>query len=174
MTEQRKSRVFLGFGGNIGDPIHHFRCARQQLSAHPHISIVGNSPIYRTPAVGGPAGQPDYLNGVVEILTDMAPHKLLQLCRQIEDGAGRNRDIHWGPRTLDIDLLLIDDLIVDDPLLTIPHPRLHQRHFVLLPLNDLAPHRHHPQTNTTIAELLANLPPATGISKLNEKWSSND
>jgi len=174
MTEQNKSRAFLGFGGNIGDSISHFCCALQRLSAHPHITVTASSPVYRTPAVGGPANQPDYLNGVIEISTDMAPHKLLQLCRQIEDSAGRSRDIHWGPRTLDIDLLFIDNLVLDDPLLTIPHPRLHQRQFVLLPLNDLAPQLRHPQINKTVAELLADLPPATGISKLNEKWASND
>ncbi len=174
MTEQNKSRVFLGFGGNIGDSLSHFCCAWQQLSSHPRITITASSPVYQTPAVGGPAGQPDYLNGVVEISTDMAPHELLQFCRQIEDGAGRNRDIYWGPRTLDIDLLFIDNLVLDDPQLTLPHPRLHQRHFVLLPLNDLAPQLRHPQLHKTIAELLADLPPATGISRLNETWNPND
>jgi len=174
MTEQNKSRAFLGFGGNIGEPLNHFCAALQQLTDHPGVTITGTSPIYRTPAVGGPAGQPDYLNAVVEITTDLAPHSLLTLCQKIEEKAGRTRDIHWGPRTLDIDVLLIDNLISDDPQLTLPHPRLQQRHFVLLPLNDLAPHLCHPQTQKTTAELLADLPPAQGISKLTEKWTSDD
>jgi len=174
MTEQNKSRAFLGFGGNIGDPLSHFRRARKQLAANPHVTVVGASSLYRTPAVGGPAGQPDYLNAVLEITTEQTPHQLLQLCQQIENEAGRSRDIHWGPRTLDIDLLLIDNLIVDDPQLTLPHPRLQERHFVLLPLNDLAPQLCHPTLTQTMAELLAALPPVTGISQLNRKWSSDD
>ena len=174
MTEQNKSRAFLGFGGNIGEPLSHFRRARKQLAADPHVTVVGASPLYRTPAIGGPAGQPDYLNAVVEVTTSLTPHQLLQLCQQIETDAGRSRDIHWGPRTLDIDLLLVGNLIIDDSQLTLPHPRLQERHFVLLPLNNLVPQLRHPITTKTIAELLADLPPAVGISQLNKKWSSDD
>lgn len=174
MTAQNKSRAFLGFGGNIGDTISHFYHAHQQLTDHPQNTIAGVSPIYQTPAVGGPEGQPDYLNAVVEIETHLSPHELLELCQKIEEEAGRTRDIHWGPRTLDIDILLIDHLIINDSRLTLPHPRLQQRHFVLLPLNDLAPQLCHPQIHTTIAELLAALPPTEGISKLTKKWSPDD
>ena len=174
MIAQNKSRAFLGFGGNIGDPLSQFRHARQQLTAHPEVIVIGSSPLYRTPAVGGPAGQPDYLNAVIQIDTRLSPHELLHLFHQIEDAAGRRRDIHWGPRTLDIDLLFVDDLVMDDPLLTLPHPRLHQRHFVLLPLRELAPQLRHPVLKKTITQLLSDLPPVDGISQLNEKWSSND
>ena len=170
MTEWNKSRVFLGLGGNIGNPLASFRLARQQLAQHELINVLCSSPIYRTPPIGGPAGQPDYLNAVLEIETGLAAQKLLHLCCQIEDAAGRLRDIHWGPRTLDIDLLLFDDSVMDAPQLTIPHPRLHQRHFVLLPLYDLDAHLTHPVLNMTIAELLAQLPPAEGITKLQETW----
>ena len=174
MTELNKSRAFLGFGGNIGDPLSHFRHAQQHLVAHPDITVVGISPIYRTPAVGGPPGQPDYLNAVIEIDTRLHPHELLSLCQQLEDKAGRCRDIHWGPRTLDIDLLFVADLVMDDPLLTLPHPRLHQRHFVLFPLNDLAPQLRHPVLKRTVAEILVDLPPVDGIHQLTEKWSADD
>jgi len=170
MTEKNKSRAFLGFGGNLGDPLNNFRQARQQLAKHPQVEVISSSPLYRTPPIGGPDGQPDYLNSAVEIRTGLTALDLLQLCRRIEDDAGRIRDLPWGPRTLDIDLLIIDNLIMDVPLLNLPHPRLHQRHFVLLPLNDLAPQLNHPVLNETISNLLKALPAAAGITQLNETW----
>ena len=170
MIEQNKCRAFLGFGGNLGKPLDNFRHARQQLTEQMGIEVISSSPLYQTPAVGGPEGQPDYLNAVVEILTGLSAPDLLQLCHQIEAAAGRSRNLHWEPRTLDIDLLLIDDLIMDVPLLTLPHPRLHQRHFVLIPLNDLAPELLHPVFKTTINQLLKALPTAVGITRLHETW----
>ena len=170
MIEQNKSRAFLGFGGNLGNLLDNFRQAKQQLAKYPLVEIISSSPLYQTPPVGGPEGQPDYLNGVVEIRTGLSALDLLQLCRRVEDDFGRVRDQHWGARTLDIDVLLVDDLIMDDPLLTLPHPRLHQRHFVLLPLNDLAPELIHPVLNETINTLLNGLPVADGIIQLNETW----
>ncbi|MEE4253132.1 MAG: 2-amino-4-hydroxy-6-hydroxymethyldihydropteridine diphosphokinase [Desulfuromusa sp.] len=170
MTETNKSRAFLGFGGNLENPLDSFRQARDDLAKHPHVSVLSSSPLYQTPPIGGPEGQPDFLNAVVEILTGLLPLELLQLCRQIEDRAGRVRDLRWGPRTLDIDLLLIDDLILNVPYLTLPHPRLHQRHFVLLPLNDLVPQLHHPVMGETIAQLLSVLPEADGITRIKDRW----
>ncbi len=170
MIEQSKCRAFLGFGGNLGKPLNNFRHARQQLVEQPEIEVISSSPLYQTPPIGGPEGQPDYLNAVVEILTGLSAPDLLQLCHQIEAAAGRSRNLHWGPRTLDIDILLVADLVMDVPLLTLPHPRLHQRHFVLLPLNDLAPELLHPVLKTTINQLLQALPTAVGITQLNKIW----
>ena len=170
MIEQSKCRAFLGFGGNLDKPLNNFRQARRQLAEQVEIEVLSTSPLYQTPPVGGPEGQPDYLNGVVEILTGLSVLELLQLCQQIETDAGRSRNLHWGPRTLDIDLLLVEDLIIDTPLLTLPHPRLHQRHFVLLPLHDLAPELLHPVLNVTINQLLQALPTAVGITRLIETW----
>jgi len=170
MTEQIKSRAFLGFGANLGVPLEQFRSARRQLDNHPRIDVQASSPLYRTPAIGGPPGQPDYLNGVLAILTDLPPEQMLQTCRSLESAAGRTRGIHWGPRPLDIDLLFFSDLVLDTPRLCLPHPRLHQRHFVLLPLVDLAPQLRHPQLKKTARELLESLPAAVGISKLEEHW----
>ena len=167
MTKKNKCRAFLGFGGNLGEPLNHFRHARQKLAEHPQVEVISASPLYQTPPVGGPEGQPDYLNAAIEILTGLSALDLLQLCHQIEADAGRSRTLHWGARTLDIDLLLVDDLIMDGPLLTLPHPRLHQRHFVLIPLNDIAPGQLHPLLNTTISQVLRALPPAVGITRLN-------
>lgn len=170
MTGNNKSRAFLGFGGNLGKPLNNFRRAKHQLAEHPQVEVISSSPLYQTPPVGGPEGQADFLNAAIEILTGLSVLDLLQLCSQIEDNAGRVRDLHWGPRTLDIDLLLVDDLVMDVPLLTLPHPRLHQRHFVLLPLNDLAPQLKHPVFNETIGHLLDTLPTTVGITRLNEAW----
>ncbi len=170
MIEQNTCRAFLGFGGNLDEPLNNFRQARQELAEHPEIEVVSVSPLYQTPPIGGPEGQPDYLNGVIEILTGLSPLDLLQLCQRIEAAAGRTRDIHWGPRTLDIDLLLVDQLVIDDPFLTLPHPRLQHRHFVLLPLNDLAPELLHPVFKRTMNQLLKALPAAVGITQLNEIW----
>ncbi|PLY05742.1 MAG: 2-amino-4-hydroxy-6-hydroxymethyldihydropteridine diphosphokinase [Desulfuromonas sp.] len=170
MTERNWSRVFLGLGGNLGDPLNDFRRARQQLAEHPQIELLASSPLYRTPPVGGPAGQPDYLNAVLELRTSLAAGELLELCRGIEKAAGRTRELRWGPRTLDIDLLLFAGLLLDTPELTIPHPRLQHRHFVLLPLNDLAADLTHPQIGLSVNELLKRLPPAEGISRIMESW----
>ncbi|WP_321367166.1 2-amino-4-hydroxy-6-hydroxymethyldihydropteridine diphosphokinase [uncultured Desulfuromusa sp.] len=170
MTEMNKSRAFLGFGGNLGDPLSRFCRGRDKLDEHPQVSVVSSSPLYQTPPVGGPEGQPDFLNAVVEIHTGLLPLELLQLCGKIEDRAGRVRDLHWGPRTLDIDLLLIDELILETPVLTLPHPRMHQRHFVLLPLNDMAPQVKHPILHETVNNLLNALPEVEGITRINDTW----
>ena len=170
MTEQIKSRVFLGFGANLGAPLEQLRTAHRHLAEHPQIKVLAVSPLYRTPAVGGPPEQPDYLNGILSIATDLTPEGLLDCCRSLEKTAGRTRDILWGPRTLDIDLLFFSDLVINTPLLCLPHPRLHLRHFVLLPLVDLAPQLYHPLLQKTVSELLAMLPVAAGITKLDESW----
>jgi 2-amino-4-hydroxy-6-hydroxymethyldihydropteridine diphosphokinase len=97
--------------------------------------------VYETDPVGGPGGQGPFLNMVVVLETILDPYALLRRCRQIEALASRQRTVYWGPRTLDIDVLFYDDIRIEDELLTIPHPRLHQRRFVLAPLQDVAPER---------------------------------
>lgn len=97
------------------------------------------SPVYETQPVGGPPGQRPYLNVVVELLTEASPRDLLELAARLEASAGRTRAERWGPRTLDVDVLLVGDLRVDEPDLVVPHPRMHERAFVLVPLADLAP-----------------------------------
>lgn len=164
------NRAFLGFGGNLGQTLSLFRQARGQLAEHQQVKVISCSPIYQAPAIGGPDNQPDFLNAVVELQTALSAQELLLLCRQIEDKAGRTREIHWGPRTLDIDLLIFSDLILNTEPLTLPHPRLHQRHFVLLPLNAIDPTLRHPLLNCSVKELLEQLPPAQGITHIQEIW----
>ena len=127
-------RAFLALGSNVGDRWGHLRGA---VAAMP--DVVGVSPVYETAPVGGPAGQGPYLNAVVELDTELGPRQLLDLCRRLETAQGRRRSVRWGPRTLDVDVLLVGDLVVDEPDLVVPHPRLWERPFVLVPLADLAP-----------------------------------
>ena len=127
-------RAFLGLGSNLG---HRRRQLRQAVAALP--DVVAVSPVYETEPVGGPSDQGPYLNIVVELDTELSPRQLLDLARRLEDAAGRQRAERWGPRTLDVDVLLVGDLTVDEPDLVVPHPRMWQRRFVLAPLADLAP-----------------------------------
>ena len=127
-------RAFVALGSNLGDRWAHLRAAAAALPG-----VVAVSSIYETDPVGGPAGQDPYLNAVVELETDLSPRALLEVARGLESAAGRVRAARWGPRTLDVDILLVGDLEVDDPDLVVPHPRLWERSFVLIPLHDLAP-----------------------------------
>ncbi len=127
-------RAFLGLGSNLGD---RWATLRAAVAAMP--DVVAVSPVYETEPVGGPEGQPPYLNLVVELDTDRSPRELLETARALEETAGRVRSERWGPRTLDVDVLLVGDLAVDEPDLVVPHPRLAERRFVLAPLADLAP-----------------------------------
>ena len=109
---------------------------RQAVGEIPEVVAV--SPVYETEPVGGP-DQGVYLNIVVELATRRTPQELLQLCHALETQADRVREVRWGPRTLDVDVVYIDDVVMDNPDLTVPHPRAHQRNFVMQPLLDLDP-----------------------------------
>jgi len=174
MITPAKSRVFLALGGNLGDPRKAFKAAASKLQQHPQIEVIAAAPLYRTPPVGGPSNQPDYLNSVIELATELSPQQLLAFCQEIEDAAGRTRNIRWEARTLDIDVLFYAQQVLDTPELKLPHPHLHQRQFVLLPLSDLAADFCHQRLQLSIAELLAKLPEAEGITRLTEEWINND
>jgi 2-amino-4-hydroxy-6-hydroxymethyldihydropteridine diphosphokinase len=130
-------RAFIGLGSNLGDRLAHLRAAVDQLRNAG--DVAGVSPLYETEPVGGPSGQDDYLNVVVELHTADSPRTLLERCQSLEASAGRERAERWGPRTLDADVLWVDGELVDEPDLTVPHPRMWERRFVLAPLADLAP-----------------------------------
>lgn len=131
------ARAFIGLGSNMGDRRFYLEEAVATLRALEEVTAV--SPVYETSPVGGPVGQDPYLNVVVELATRSTPHQLLELCRRLEEDAGRVRTVRFGPRTLDADVLLVGEERVDDDDLQVPHPRMFDRRFVLVPLSDLAP-----------------------------------
>jgi 2-amino-4-hydroxy-6-hydroxymethyldihydropteridine diphosphokinase len=126
-------RAFLALGSNLGE---REALLRRAVASIP--DLVAVSPVYETDPVGGPE-QGAFLNCIVELDTDRSPRELLALCQELEQDAERVRIERWGPRTLDVDVLLVGDLTVDEPDLEVPHPRMWQRRFVLAPLADLAP-----------------------------------
>ncbi|MBI4582319.1 MAG: 2-amino-4-hydroxy-6-hydroxymethyldihydropteridine diphosphokinase [Planctomycetes bacterium] len=152
--------AFIGMGANLGHREATIRAALDRLRQAPGVAAVTSSSLHETAAVGGPAGQPPYLNGAARIETTLEPEPLLDLLLNIERMLGRVRREKWGPRIIDLDLLLFDDRVIDTPRLTVPHPRLHERRFVLEPLAEVAGEVRHPVLNQTIPELLARLPGA--------------
>ena len=129
------TQAFLALGSNLGDRLATLQRAVDLLAAVPGVEVVRSSRVYETEPVGPP--QPDYLNAVVEVRTSLAPGELLTACLGVEDALGRIRAERWGPRTVDVDVLTYGDRDVDEPDLTIPHPRMHERGFVLVPLLEL-------------------------------------
>ena len=149
--------VYIGIGSNLADPIAQVRQAVQSLDTLPQTRCLACSPLYRSKPLG-PSGQPDYLNAVAALATTLPALELLAQLQAIETAQGRVRTIRWGPRTLDLDILLYGDVQLSEPRLIIPHPRLRERAFVLYPLRELAPGLRLPD-GTTLAELLEQCPP---------------
>jgi 2-amino-4-hydroxy-6-hydroxymethyldihydropteridine diphosphokinase len=135
--------VYLGLGSNVGDREEYIEQASFLLEKNPAIQVVKHSSNFETEAEGN-ANQPPFINAVVMIKTSLTPHQLLDVCQEIETALGRERELEWGPRTMDIDILLYDDEIISDDKLQIPHPLLHERMFVLKPLREIAPTAMHP------------------------------
>lgn len=130
--------AYLGLGSNLGDRLDTLQRAVDLLGAEANIEVTRCSRVWETDPVGGPP-QPDFLNVVVRADVDLPPRDLLAACQRVEAALGRLRDIRWGPRTVDIDVLLIAERAVDEPDLEVPHPRLHERAFVLMPLLEIEP-----------------------------------
>lgn len=147
----------IAMGSNLGDRQANIAQAITSLTAHPKIRLLASSSLHVTAPVGGPANQPDFLNAAIRIETPLAPRALLELLQKTEADLGRTRDVHWGPRTIDLDLLLYADQPIDEPGLKVPHPLLHERRFVLAPAVEVAPNMVHPILHRTIAELLSDL-----------------
>ena len=148
--------VYLGLGSNLGDRQKTLDQAVMLLDELGDVEILRLSHWVQTAPVGGPPGQGPYLNGVAEVRTALEPADLLVELHQIESALGRDRskEVRWGPRTCDLDILLLGEVVLNTPELIIPHPRMHERRFVLEPLAELAPEAVHPVLKKTVRQLL--------------------
>jgi 2-amino-4-hydroxy-6-hydroxymethyldihydropteridine diphosphokinase len=148
----KRHHAYIGFGSNLGDRLENCRNAIGALAALPPCSLLKTSSFYETSPVGL-VDQPAFINGVVLLETDEDAHWLLRQMLEIEKTFGRIRDLKWGPRSIDLDLLFFDDQIINTPELSVPHPSLHERRFVLEPLNEVAPDFRHPSLGKSVADL---------------------
>jgi 2-amino-4-hydroxy-6-hydroxymethyldihydropteridine diphosphokinase len=150
------TKVYAGLGSNLGDKRENIIKAIDRLDAYKEICVKEESGFYNTAPVGGPL-QPDYVNCVIGLETEIDPQTLLKEFKKIEIELGRKPGVRWGPRAVDIDILLYGDRIVDDYNLKIPHERMHERVFVLEPLCEISPNIKHPVSGISISELLEKL-----------------
>lgn len=148
------STAFLSLGSNLGDRLANLKVAVEKIEESDKIEVKEVSPVYETQPLGY-EGQGWFLNLVAEVQTSLEPSVLLERLLSIEDRMGRIREKKWGPRNIDLDILLYDDRTVCSERLTIPHPRMHERRFVLAPLAQIAPDLLHPRLKKSVEELLA-------------------
>jgi 2-amino-4-hydroxy-6-hydroxymethyldihydropteridine diphosphokinase len=151
------SQALIGLGSNLGDRRELLDAAVAQLNATDGVQIVHVSSWHETRPIGGPKSQPEFLNGAALLQTSLSPEALGARLQQIEIGLGRNRRQRWGPRSIDLDLLLFDDLIRQEPTLQLPHPRMAFRRFVLEPAVEIVPAMRHPTIGWTVSQLLEHL-----------------
>ncbi len=151
--------AYIGLGANLGDRVSSCRKALELLSS-PEISVLAVSSFYRTPPVGC-INQPEFVNAAAKLQTALSPQELVTVMQTVEGNLGKKVAFRWGPRVIDLDLLLYDNLALRVDDLEIPHPRLHERAFVLTPLAELDPEVRHPRLGLTAGELLSRLPTST-------------
>lgn len=167
MTDQ----AFVAFGSNMGDRQATLARAAGQLKAAPGVAVRRASSLYETAPVGGPP-QDHFLNAILEIETELDPDRLLETLQTIEASFNRRRVVRWGPRTLDLDIILFGERVINTTNLEIPHPRMAERRFVLEPLAEIAPDALHPVSKRKIIELLRRLPAANGdVRRLELDWA---
>lgn len=156
ITEIKPVVAYIGLGANLGDPRRQLAEALARLANVEEVEVVRVSSFYRNPPLG-PPDQPWYVNAVAQVRTRLEPEQLLRVLHRLEQEAGRERRERWGPRVIDLDLLLYNGVILTGPDVRLPHPEMHRRAFVLAPLAEIAPGAWHPVLEKTAAELLAAL-----------------
>ncbi|MED3690015.1 2-amino-4-hydroxy-6-hydroxymethyldihydropteridine diphosphokinase [Peribacillus butanolivorans] len=153
---------YLSIGSNLGDRLVTIQSAFRLLDENSHIELVACSSLYETDPVGY-ADQDCFLNAVFKVKTDLKPEELLRTCMQIEQELGRKREVRWGPRTLDLDILLYNHENIETEILSVPHPRMQERAFVLVPLMEVDPDIKLPQMYTPLRGLLEQIPDKEGV-----------
>ena len=159
--------VYIGIGSNLGDPLGNCRAAIRAMAADGRNQLVKVSPFYRTEPVGK-KDQDWFINAVAAIQTSMKPGELLHFLQTIECEMGREQRERWGPRIIDLDILFYGDQVIQEEGLQVPHPRIHERRFVLAPLNDIAPDLKHPLLGKTMYQLLSVLPQEEKVIPLHD------
>ena len=147
-----KHTAYIALGTNLGDRLANLHAAIRSLP--PEIKVLAKSHVYETPPWGY-EDQPAFLNMIIKAETELEPKSLLKYLKQLEVELGREQNFRWGPRLIDLDILFYDNLVINTPLLVIPHPRLHERAFVLVPLADVAPDLIHPILQKSVSQLMA-------------------
>lgn len=149
-----KHVVYIALGANLGQREKNIAAALNALQHTKGVSVEAVSSLYETDAVGGPPDQPRFINAAAKLTTELAPERLLSVLQQIELSLGRRRGEHWGPREIDLDILLYDNLVISEDGLTIPHPLMHERRFVMEPLAEIGPNAKHPALGLSAQEIL--------------------